>query len=318
MTNAGGITPGRSPVVTAPTGVVVPGVSGNVPAQPQQSHGVQSPAPYYQPLQARAASYGTPSAHPNTYQPTPVHHASVAAASPVPQPSPQPYSQPPPTYTPNRYAAPTPAPAPPPTPVYNPNAPRPIEVFHLSDTANAAIPAEVRSQFHCDDRGHVLFFSTPPLDMVSSPFAKRPLGHSLKYLAAKAEKEKARKRRREEEQHQKQQQITTHIDEPSVPSKRARIQTQDSDISRLNRLVSKTVSILAEKITAGTSEFYKSVYGENSGELEAADQKQRQQEIKSYTLAKRLAEDLKAQTTNDLASKVSDLRKSGVYLDDVN
>ncbi|ELR08339.1 hypothetical protein VC83_04650 [Pseudogymnoascus destructans] len=66
---------------------------------------------------------------------------------------------------------------------YNP--PRSVEVYHLSDVANASIPQDIRSQFHRDENDRVLFFTAPPLDVPRVPAKARVLGHSLKYLAAK-------------------------------------------------------------------------------------------------------------------------------------
>jgi len=70
----------------------------------------------------------------------------------------------------------------------NPMAKPPDEVFHLSDTANAAIPADIRAQFQTDEHDRVLFFTKPPLDVL--PPTNPPI-HSLKYVAAKLRRQKA-------------------------------------------------------------------------------------------------------------------------------
>jgi chromatin structure-remodeling complex subunit RSC1/2 len=79
--------------------------------------------------------------------------------------------------------------------------PQAVEVFVLNDHANLSIPQEVREQFQCDGKGRVLFFTAPPLN-IDQPLAKegRALGHSARYLAAKAKKDamKAAKRKAEE------------------------------------------------------------------------------------------------------------------------
>lgn len=313
----GNIAPVRSPAVGTPLQMAVP---TTIPVQPYQAQAVPSPAPYYQPLQARTTPYATPSAHPSTYQSTPVQQP-VAAAVPSPQPYSQTAAQPSP-YTANRYPAPTPAPAPtstPAAPVYNPNAPRPIEVFHLSDTANAAIPAEVRSEFHCDDHGRVLFFSTPPMDMVSSAtVAKKQLSHSLKYLAAKAEREKRRKRL-----HEQQEQDTMSIDVNDQQPKRARLDTgteETIDPSRLTKLISKTVSLLAKTITTGTTTFYNTIYTnpQTAAEYAEADTRQREQDAKAYALAQKASEELKNASVDEFPSRAMDLRRAGIYLEDDN
>lgn len=321
MGTVGNIAPVRSPAVGASLQMGISNMPTNVPVQPYQAQAVPSPTPYYQPLQARTTPYATSSAHPSTYQSTPVQQPVASAVPHPPQsPYPQTAAQPSPYTTANRYPAPSPAPAPAPAaPVYNPNAPRPIEVFHLSDAANAAIPAEVRSEFHCDDRGRVLFFSTPPMDMVSSAtIAKKHLSHSLEYLAAKAAREEQRKRRREEEQQRQQDAMAIDTDEQQP--KRPRLDTETVNPSRLNNLISKTVSLLAKNITTGTSIFYKTVYPDKKirQEHQIADAQEREYEIKTYTLAKKEADQLKAATMDEFAPKTTDLKRGGVYLEDIN
>jgi chromatin structure-remodeling complex subunit RSC1/2 len=76
-----------------------------------------------------------------------------------------------------------------------------VEVFVLNDHANLSIPQDVREQFQRDEKGRVLFFTAPPLN-VEQPLTSngRSLGHSARYLAAKARKDamKATKRKAEE------------------------------------------------------------------------------------------------------------------------
>lgn len=96
----------------------------------------------------------------------------------TPRPAPgyqQPYAQPPPGY----------------------KAPPPVEVYTLNDHANASIPQDIREQFQTDEKGRVLFFTVPPLN-VSQPLTKdgRVLGHSAAYLAARARREKAKAEKR--------------------------------------------------------------------------------------------------------------------------
>ncbi|SZF00712.1 unnamed protein product [Blumeria hordei] len=68
--------------------------------------------------------------------------------------------------------------------VYNPT--HTIEVYTLPDTANSSIPADIRDQFHKDDSGRVIFFTTPPIDVNPIVEETQVLCHSLKYLADKA------------------------------------------------------------------------------------------------------------------------------------
>lgn len=80
-------------------------------------------------------------------------------------------------------------------------APQPVEVYTLNDHANASIPADIRDQFQKDDQGRVLFFTAPPIN--SSRIVVKDgsaLGHSAKFLAAKAKRDAliAAKRKAEE------------------------------------------------------------------------------------------------------------------------
>jgi chromatin structure-remodeling complex subunit RSC1/2 len=134
--------------------------------------------------------------------------------------------------------------------VYNPNAPRPIEVFHLSDAANAAIPEDIREQFHCDDQGHLLFFSSPPLDIV--PPVQQKLGHSLKYLAAKEERRKlveAKKRKEMEERVEREQR-----------AKRQRADEETALADRVESLTTKALDTMTDHIVTGTGMIYKALY----------------------------------------------------------
>lgn len=77
--------------------------------------------------------------------------------------------------------------------------PRTVEVYTLRD-ADAQIPAEVREQYHTDDKGQVLFFTAPPLNRPHSGIAEESatLGHSVRFLSGLQEHREKRKRAREE------------------------------------------------------------------------------------------------------------------------
>ncbi|KAI9656716.1 MAG: hypothetical protein M1829_000375 [Trizodia sp. TS-e1964] len=69
--------------------------------------------------------------------------------------------------------------------------PRQTEVFRLPDVANSAIPIDIRERFQRDDLGHVLFFTSPPLDVL--PTVRQ--GQAAKLGATLAEARKARLQR---------------------------------------------------------------------------------------------------------------------------
>ena len=76
---------------------------------------------------------------------------------------------------------------------FNPANVRGVETYVMSDTANTAIPLDIRQQFQTDEQGRVLFFTAPPIDRLPrvDPTTGNPLSHSAAYLAKKLEKETA-------------------------------------------------------------------------------------------------------------------------------
>ncbi|KAK2750897.1 hypothetical protein FQN55_001469 [Onygenales sp. PD_40] len=111
--------------------------------------------------------------------------------------------------------------------IYNPNAPRPVETFILSDNANAAIPEEIRKMFHRDEAGRVIFWTTPPLDVVP-PVETTGLGHSLRFLARREEKralleerERERERKRKlQEEHEMEMEMEVDVTTNNGSNKR--------------------------------------------------------------------------------------------------
>jgi chromatin structure-remodeling complex subunit RSC1/2 len=125
----------------------------------------------------------------------------------------------------------------------NYKAPQPVEVYVMADHANNSIPPEIREQFQCDEKGRVLFFTAPPLN-VEQPLTKdgRALGHSARYLAAKAKKEalKAAKRKAGE----------ANIDERKEAAKKAKADEQFKNaVSELN---TKALKALEDQLAIAT------------------------------------------------------------------
>ena len=176
----GGAQSSNYPIAQAPAPTPMPAPtpqhhhisSAYTPSHPSQYHHSQSPAPHAAPQQP---SYQPITPHvPFTPQP-----AAPMQSYQTPRPAPgyqQPYVQQPPAGY---------------------KAPPPVEAYILNDHANASIPADIRAQFQTDEKGRVLFFTAPPLN-VSQPLTKdgRALGHSAAYLAARARREKARAEKR--------------------------------------------------------------------------------------------------------------------------
>jgi chromatin structure-remodeling complex subunit RSC1/2 len=124
-------------------------------------------------------------------------------------------------------------------------APQPVEVFVLNDHANLSIPQEIREQFQRDEKGRVLFFTAPPLN-VEQPLTKegRALGHSARYLAARAKKDamKAAKRKAEE----------AGAAEREEAAKKAKTDEQKKFKQAVSELGTKALKALEDQLAAAT------------------------------------------------------------------
>ena len=301
MAGTGAPVPIRSPAAA------VPAVQSPVPVSSVPYPGASvTPAQVYPPAFQRRPSGFTPQTpHAVPYQ---AAAASAAVSSPY-----APAAQQPP-YTPYQTSR---APVPPAAAAYNPNAPRPIEVFQLSDAANATIPADIRQQFHCDDHGHVLFFSSPPLDL--APSTGKKLGHSLKYLAAKEER-----RRKVDERKRKAEHQQGGPDQAGAPTKQARTTQGQGDhedpsspaalAGRVETLTTRAVEIMTGQIVAGTDQIYKSLYGDQASALMDTDAKVREEQIREEGKLKARTAEIKTQAREGGAGFVS-LRGNAVYMD---
>jgi chromatin structure-remodeling complex subunit RSC1/2 len=124
-------------------------------------------------------------------------------------------------------------------------APQPVEVFVLNDHANASIPQEIREQFQRDEKGRVLFFTAPPLN-VDQPLTKdgRALGHSARYLAARAKKEamKAAKRKAEE----------AGATEREAAAKKSKLDDEAKFKQAVSQLGTKALKALEDQLASAT------------------------------------------------------------------
>ncbi|KFY84223.1 hypothetical protein V500_09472 [Pseudogymnoascus sp. VKM F-4518 (FW-2643)] len=190
-----------------------------------------------------AATHAPPSAahapvlqHPNTPNPLANYDSSGYARS-VPQP--------------RAYAAP---PAGSHTNAYNP--PRPVEVYHLSDVANASIPPDIREQFHRDENDRVLFFTAPPLDVPRVPSGAPVLGHSLKYLAKKAKDEEVLEEARAEK--------LRKIEELASKKRKRYVAELERCRSEKKRLEEQAVEAWVKQMNAGTLKIYQNMFGDDA------------------------------------------------------
>lgn len=115
----------------------------------------------------------------------------------------------------------------------------------MADHANNSIPSEIREQFQCDEKGRVLFFTAPPLN-IEQPLTKdgRTLGHSARYLAAKVKKEamKAAKRKAGE----------ASIDETREAAKRAKAAEEEQFKKAVSDLNTKALKALEDQLAVAT------------------------------------------------------------------
>ena len=187
----------------------------------------------------------------------------------------------------------------------NPVAQRPAEVYHLSDSANAAIPADIREQFQQDEQGRVIFFTKPPLDVLQ-PGDGPPI-HSLKYVAAKLRRTMELKRKREAEEEQ-----AKHAGEAA----RKRIKDEQvAEVTNLRSLKERAVLAWVKQMDEGTDAIYKAEYGDIWQEAKRIETKRlaiRQAE------ARREKEELEeSERKRKEAQKIS-VKSNRPFLDDID
>ena len=69
-------------------------------------------------------------------------------------------------------------------------------MYRLPENANQLIPEEIRDRFQQDEHGHILFFTSPPVDTLPPIKPGSAIGHTAKYLAAKHRDKLAAKEKR--------------------------------------------------------------------------------------------------------------------------
>lgn len=131
----------------------------------------------------------------------------------------------------------------------------------------SSIPTEISSQFHRDDQGRILFFTTPPLDVVRPYQPGQAIGHSARYLAEKARRAEALKKRKaaemeeesagvqEEESSQKRQKMTTEAEKKQ--------KEQEELNQEIVKLRQKAFELWNKQLQEGTERLYRNLYGED-------------------------------------------------------
>ncbi|KAH8726652.1 hypothetical protein GQ44DRAFT_650434 [Phaeosphaeriaceae sp. PMI808] len=195
------------------------------PTHPTHYHAhSQSPAPHAHQQAPQAPPYQPITPHvPFTPQPTaPMQSYQTPRAAPGYQ---QPYVQQPPA---GGY-----------------KVPQSVEVFVLNDHANLSIPQEIREQFQRDEKGRILFFTAPPLN-VTPPLTKdgRALGHSARFLAAKAKRETMRAAKRKADE--------AGAADREEASKRAKANEDKKFKQAVSELSTKAIKALEDQLAMAT------------------------------------------------------------------
>ena len=147
------------------------------------------------------------------------------------------------------------------TNTYNP--PRPTEVWTLADTANSSIPVDIRAQFHHDEYGKIIFFTSPPLDANPVPEEVQNLGHSLRYLADKARNKEADEKKRKAREIELETAATERL-------KRIKADEEGNKQWILDQKA-KALQSWSTDTDKGTDELYKTLHGENWQQMKERD-----------------------------------------------
>lgn len=132
-------------------------------------------------------------------------------------------------------------------------APQAVEVYVLNDHANASIPQDIRDQFQRDEKGRILFFTAPPLN-IDQPLTEdgRVLGHSARYLAAKAKKDTLKAAKRSSED--------ASIEERKEAAKKAKAADEAKFTQAVSDLGAKAIKALEDQLADATVTKYQSVF----------------------------------------------------------
>ena len=133
----------------------------------------------------------------------------------------------------------------------------------LPEVANASIPADIRAQFHCDDLGRVLFFTSPPLDANSIPEETQSLSHSLRYLADKARQKDERDKKRK----------AREADLQTAARERSK-RTKADDESKQNWALDQKLTHVqnwSQNLAKGTDSLYQKLYENNWEEMQTVE-----------------------------------------------
>lgn len=261
----------------------------------------------------------TPQYPQHSVSPAPIqyHQHGQQTASYTPQTHTSSFTQPPTTSHTDHYSAPQNRYAQQPTSARlgnvsgtNPVAQRSTEVWRLSDSANATIPDDIRQRFQRDEQGHVLFFTTPPLDVLPPTREGGVEGHTLKYRAAKLKQKLEAKMKRKAD--------VAELQETEAQSKKRKLDEGIQIAEDLEALEKKAILAFVKQMDEGTDEIYKRDFGDLWQEAKALATKNRERlQAEEQALQKQLAEsERKRKEKQRILLEPTTMWSKGPFLDD--
>lgn len=147
-----------------------------------------------------------------------------------------------------------------------------------------AIPEDMRNQFQQDENGHVLWFTSPPVDTLPPTKPHSAIGHTAKYLAGKIRIKKALKEKRKAEGLPEEEEK-----QPQLLAKKAKNGVDEVLQQQIHDLTVKALWKWNEQMQEGTDKIYQSLYGQHWEEgkkyemekvaMVQANEKKRQEEL---------------------------------------
>jgi chromatin structure-remodeling complex subunit RSC1/2 len=156
----------------------------------------------------------------------------------------------------------------------------------LNDHANASIPPEIREQFQRDEQGRILFFTAPPLN--TPTFAKNAdqiLGHSARYLAAKAQRDAkiAAKRKAEE----------ASLAERGEAAKKEKAKAEEEERDAIANLSTKAIEALESQLAVMTKAQFEALFPDDKAADAMLSSIDRLSEVQRATIIKNLEREAK-------------------------
>lgn len=191
------------------------------------------------------------------------------------------------------------------------NAARPQEVWHLPENANLAIPEEVRKEFQQDAQGHVLFWTSPPVETLPPVKPGSALGHTARYLADKIRMKKTAREKRKAEGLPEED-----SSQPPRETKRVSQGTHEVTQQQIEDLQLKAIMKWNEQLQASTDNIYKKLYGQHWEEGKKFELEKLAIKQANHRRRKAELEGSRAQRLSDFQRARVAVTDPGVYKDD--